>query len=314
MLFLLGNCCCSIESHLRLAAEARPKRVPITFASTMSCLFVGSVALTTGPVIRPTRLSCPSCKLFTHSTSTSLDAHRACLRIKSSTGTRSLHKSGHLVMSNGSVEGAVGAGGAAGLSGRDLLPVICSDGTIADPSMIGRVGVFAIFDAEQNLVYVGISRDCGTSLRKCLARKPLLCWYYTAEYVSRPSRAAMEALSSKWIAEWENTHGTSVPGCDGGVEQEKWESAINVRGPHVVLSEDEKISLDDAEGSDLPKILRGICRRVQDEIEETLRSRGLKENLKFAPKMKGNGLLDVESVKIKVPDTIGASTKLPDPE
>lgn len=205
-------------------------------------------------------------------------------------------------------------GGVVPLSSRELLPVISSDGNVADASAVGRVGVFAVFNDERKLVYVGISRDCGTSLRKSLARRPMMCAFYVAEYVTRPSRTALEAIRSQWVAEWETTSGESVCGCDGGPEQERWESAIDVRQPQVALTEEEQTALSSVEPSDMPRLLKKICRRVQADIEGILRQRGLKESLKFAPKLKEKGLLDVESVKRQVPETIGSSTILTEHE
>lgn len=165
------------------------------------------------------------------------------------------------------------------------------------------MGVFAIYDSSQTLQYVGISRDVATSLRRALARRPSLAHFYTAEYATarRPSRTALEALRDDVVG------GRAVPGLDGGGEQRRWEGAVDVRRD-VELREEEKGAIEAAELGEVAKVLKKVARRVQGDVEEVLRERGLTEKLKFAPKMKSEGLLDVESVKVKVPDSIGSST------
>jgi hypothetical protein len=199
------------------------------------------------------------------------------------------------------------------LAARELVPIIAPDGTLAIANEGGRrVAVFAVFGDDRALNYVGISRDVATSMRMCLARRPLDCMFFAVEYVARPSRTLLDSIRNQWLSEWEAATGAAVPGCDGGVQQHLWENAIDVRGPHVQLSEAERSAIADAEPKDLPKILKQTCRRFQGEIEQTLRGRGLTEPLKFASKLKNQGLLDIESVQIKTPDSIGTSTRRTD--
>jgi hypothetical protein len=191
--------------------------------------------------------------------------------------------------------------------------MIAADGTLAATTEgAGRVGVYAIFGDDHRLKYVGISRDVATSLRKCLARRPLECTYFVVEYVARPSRTALDGIRNQWLAEWSAQTGCTVPGCDGGVQQDLWENAIDVRGSHVQLTDAEREAIEESQPKELPKILKQTCRRFQVEIEQTLKARGLKEPLKFASKLKNKGLLDVESVQIKTPDSIGTSTRRTD--
>jgi hypothetical protein len=199
------------------------------------------------------------------------------------------------------------------LAAREVAPIIAPDGTLAVADEgARRVGVFAVFGDDRALNYVGISRDVATSMRMCLARRPLDCMYYVVEYVARPSRTLLDSIRNQWLAEWEAATGASVPGCDGGVQQHLWENAIDVRGPHVQLTEAERTAIADAEPKDLPKILKQTCRRFQNEIEQIVRDRGLTEPLKFASKLKNHGLLDIDSVQIKTPDSIGTSTRRTD--
>jgi hypothetical protein len=86
---------------------------------------------------------------------------------------------------------------------------------------------------------------------------------------------------------------------------------VDVRGPWVALEAGERAEIEGAEPADMPKVLRAVCARVQAGIVGELEARGLVERLRFAPKLKAQGLLDVESAKVKVPDRIGSSTALP---
>jgi hypothetical protein len=197
---------------------------------------------------------------------------------------------------------------------RELVPLISPDGSIAvqyDESG-QRVGVFAVFGEDRGLRYVGISRDVATSLRKCLVRRPVDAVYFVVEYVARPSRTVLEGIKTQWLREWEEKTGLDVPGCDRDVNQHLWENAINVQGPHVQLTEAEQDAIANLEPKDTPKVLKQICRRFQADIDKILRERGLTEPLKFASKLKAQGLLDVESVQIKTPDSIGSSTRRTD--
>lgn len=205
---------------------------------------------------------------------------------------------------------AKGASQGRELLSRERKKLIGEDGTLdSTTEALGKVGVFAIFDDDDELAYVGISRDVATSLRKCLARRPRECTSFCAEYVARPSRVALEELRTSWISEWETQTGRAIRGCDGGDEQKQWESAIDVLGKFVQLTAAEKEAIENAHGADRAKELKKTTRRFQAEIEEILQNRGMTEKLKFASKLKNDGLLDVESVKIKTPDSIGASTR-----
>ncbi len=42
------------------------------------------------------------------------------------------------------------------------------------------------------------------------------------------------------------------------------------------------------------KLLKNIARRVEAKILEVLKARGLQENIRFNPKLKNSGLLDLK--------------------
>ena len=110
----------------------------------------------------------------------------------------------------------------------------------------------------------------------------------------------MEGIVKDWMKEVQK----EVKGNDGGREQHLWENPVDVLGGDVELKEEEKGWLKELQDVDRPRVMKKICRRVQREIEEVLKERGCKEVLKFAPKLKNKGLLDIESQRIEVPETL----------
>lgn len=179
-------------------------------------------------------------------------------------------------------------------------PLISDEGAVAPEVQIGSVGVYAIFDSSRRARHIGLSRDVATSLRRALARRPDDSYYYAAHIVTRPNRQLLESVRDGWI-QHEDGH---IDGCDGGKEQQRWESPVDVMSDNAPISDEDRSLLRECEDGQREKILKKVCRNVQNSIENKLKARGLTEKLKFAPKLKSRGLLDVESVKVVVPDTI----------
>jgi hypothetical protein len=164
----------------------------------------------------------------------------------------------------------------------------------------GRSGVFGLYDEGQMLVYVGVASDCCAAAVACLVRRPSIVAYYAGEYVGSRIGAqtgtALEEIRARWIADWANrSGGLTVSGCDGGVQQGLWENAIDVRGSGVTLTADEQDAISDADAKELPKVLKLVVKRVQEDIEATLRKRGLTDYVfKFATKPKSAGRIELE--------------------
>ncbi|OSX72255.1 hypothetical protein BU14_0453s0017 [Porphyra umbilicalis] len=136
-----------------------------------------------------------------------------------------------------------------------------------------------------------------------LGRRPSACHAYRLLALPRPSRTAFDDILGAWAGEL----GGPPPGNDGGDEQARWEKPVDVRwaGSGVVLSAAELEALDEcALDAETAKVLKRVCRRVQGEVEAVLAARGVKEPMRWAPKLKDKGLLDVASVNLKVPETL----------
>lgn len=190
------------------------------------------------------------------------------------------------------------------LASLPLHPYIDPDtGLIPYPDPSAKTGVYAIYGAADRVVYLGKSRDIHNTLRMHLGRRPVDCVAYRALGLPRPSRAAFDTILAAWAAEL----GAPPPGNDGGDEQARWEKPVDVRwaGSGVVLTAAEREALDGCVlAADAGKVLKKVCRRVQGEVEAVLRARGCKEPMKWAPKLKEKGLLDVGSIQLAIPETL----------
>jgi hypothetical protein len=164
------------------------------------------------------------------------------------------------------------------------VPYLNETGEIS-PAFEGKIGLYAIFDQSQTLQYVGFSRDISLSLRQHLVRTPESCYWVKTQTVTRPSRTLLAEMQQAWIAE----HGAIPPG--NGPERSRWEKPIDVRSH---MTEAEKTAIAQADGLDEIKQLKQVARRVQAEILDTLKAREVQMELRFNPKLKEQGLLDLK--------------------
>ena len=163
-----------------------------------------------------------------------------------------------------------------------FLPYLNAEGCL--PIALQRqIGIYAIFDRNQLLQYVGYSRDVYQSLRQHLVRQPEACWWYKLQTIERPSRSLLEGLRQAWLTE----SGLSLSAEDLAT----WVDAIDAKqtmtaaeiAEHAALSEVEQI-----------KYLKKIARRLEAKILTALESRGVNMELRFNPKLKETGLLDLK--------------------
>jgi hypothetical protein len=151
----------------------------------------------------------------------------------------------------------------------------------------GQVGAYAIFAADHSLQYVGYSRDIYLSLKQHLVRQPQLCHWIKLQVIDRPSRATLEQIRDAWISE----NSALPPG--NGSDQAKWEQPIDVKAS---MTPEEKASYTDPQLEEVAqqKILKNAARRIEAEILAVLQARQIQEPLRFNPKLKDNGILDLK--------------------
>ena len=152
-------------------------------------------------------------------------------------------------------------------------------------SLAGKIGVYGIFDQDMILQYVGYSRDIYMSLKQHLVRQPQNCYQIKAKTIERPSRAILEEIKAAWIAE----NGSTPAG--NGTEESQWNQAIDVKPLMTASEQAEYETLDDLAQE---KFLKNIARRVQSEILDVLKQRGVQEEIRFNAKLKSSGLLDLK--------------------
>ncbi|WP_299415075.1 GIY-YIG nuclease family protein [Acaryochloris sp. IP29b_bin.148] len=172
------------------------------------------------------------------------------------------------------------------LANLEAIPYLDPQGMLPQ-QFEGKIGVYAIFADDQALQYVGYSRDIYLSLKQHLVRQPQLCYWLKVQTIERPNRTQLENIRSAWIQE----NGAPVPG--NQTEQPKWEQAIDVKAAMTAeeLAQHQDPQLD--ERSQL-KALKNAARRLEAEILEVLSQRGLQESLRFNPKLKETGFLDLK--------------------
>ncbi len=169
------------------------------------------------------------------------------------------------------------------LTSLDFAPYIDAAGQLPDQYQ-GKVGVYAIFDESQGLQFIGFSRDIALSLRQHLIRQPHQCYWVKAKTIDRPSRAVLEEIRDAWLQE----NGAAL------ADEEKWTQPIQVK---QLMTEAEVADYSSPNHDEMAqrKILKNVARRVEADILGQLSDRNLQAEIRFNPKLKEEGLLDLKA-------------------
>lgn len=149
----------------------------------------------------------------------------------------------------------------------------------------GKVGVYAIFDQAQTLQFIGYSRDIYLSLQQHLVRRPQACYWFKVQTSDRPNRTVLEAIRDAWIVE----NGATPVG--NGEEQTLWNQPIDAK---QTMTEEEQAEYQSADEITQVKLLKRVARRVEEQVLTQLRDRGVQMQIRFNPKLKETGLLDLK--------------------
>ncbi|BAB75695.1 GIY-YIG nuclease family protein [Anabaena sp. FACHB-709] len=168
----------------------------------------------------------------------------------------------------------------------EYIPYIDENGQLPE-NYQEKIGVYAIFDQEKTLQFVGYSRDVYLSLRQHLVRQLQHCYWVKVQTIERPSRTVLENIEKAWIAE----NGTTPVG--NGEQKEIWTQPVDVK---KFMTDEEQTNYHKPTNDELTqmKIIKNVARRVETEILASLELRGLKTQLRFNPKLKEDGLLDLK--------------------
>jgi hypothetical protein len=171
------------------------------------------------------------------------------------------------------------------LTSLEPLPYIDENGEL--PAQLqGKVGVYAIFNRENVLQFVGYSRDVYLSLKQHLVRQPQQCYSVKVQTIDRPNRTILETIQNAWIAE----NGTTPLG--NSTDETKWTHSINVK---PLMTAEEQANYENAvDELAQSKLLKNVARRVEAEIITELKTRGIQMEIRFNPKLKDSGLLDLK--------------------
>lgn len=159
------------------------------------------------------------------------------------------------------------------------------DNGIINEELQSKIGVYAIFNQEKSLQYVGYSRDIYLSLKQHLVRQPDNCYWLKYQIINRPSRSLLEDMRQAWIQE----NGTIPVGNDS--EESAWTQPIDAK---LTMTETEQQDLQKTDELGKIKLLKNAARRVQAELEQRLQKRGVTMQIRFNPKLKEKGLLDLK--------------------
>jgi hypothetical protein len=170
------------------------------------------------------------------------------------------------------------------LESLEFLPYINDAGELPE-QLQSQIGIYAIFDEFQVLQFVGYSRDIYLSLKQHLVRQPEHCYWVKVKTIDRPNRTFLESVQSHWIFE-----NGSVP--IGNEEaNSRWLDPIST---HHAMTAAESTSFADLDGLAQIKLLKQVARRVEETILAKLQQRGIQAEIRFNPKLKEQGLLDLK--------------------
>ncbi len=170
------------------------------------------------------------------------------------------------------------------LGSLEFLPYINDAGELPE-QLQNQIGIYAIFDEAQVLQFVGYSRGIYLSLKQHLVRQPEHCYWVKATTIDKPDRTFLEGVQSAWIAENGSTPTGNAEAKSG------WLDPISTNHAMTAVESD---SFEDLDGLAQIKLLKQVARRVEETILIKLQQRGVMAEIRFNPKLKEQGLLDLK--------------------
>jgi hypothetical protein len=99
--------------------------------------------------------------------------------------------------------------------------------------------------------------------------------------IERPNRTILESIKQAWLRESQAV-----------IDNEKlWTEPIDAK---LAMTETEKEIYQSADEVGQIKLLKQLSRRVENDILSTLEKRGVQMEIRFNPKLKEQGLLDLK--------------------
>lgn len=170
------------------------------------------------------------------------------------------------------------------LADLEYVPFLDGSGQMID-QFSGKVGVYAIFDQAKVLQYVGYSRDVSLSLMQHLVRQPQGCYWIKVQTIDRPSRTILEGIRDAWLTE----NGATPVG--NGAAADLWNQPIDAKQQMTAA---EQAAYETSDDIGKVKTLKQVARRVEAEVLSALADRGVTMPIRFDPKAKEEGLLNLK--------------------
>jgi len=165
-----------------------------------------------------------------------------------------------------------------------FYPYVDDNGLIKE-DLEGKIGVYAIFNQQKILEYVGYSRNLLLSLKQNLVRQPEKCYWFKTYIIERPSRSILEEIKQSWLSE----NGAIPPGNDQ--EETKWTQPIDAK---LSMTQQDKQDYESSDELGKIKLLKKVSRRVEEDVKTQLKARNVQFEIRFNPKLKEEGLLDLK--------------------
>ncbi|HEY9652003.1 MAG TPA: GIY-YIG nuclease family protein [Coleofasciculaceae cyanobacterium] len=170
------------------------------------------------------------------------------------------------------------------LNELDYIPYLDDTGHLPE-ELQGKIGVYAIFNRDKILQFVNYSRDIYLSIKQHLVRQPQHCYWLKVKTIDRPNRTQLENIRVAWIQE-----NGEIP-VGNGSDEAVWTQPIDAK---LTMTEEERERYENTDDLTKIKILKTVARRVETQILENLKFRGVQTEIRFNPKLKENGLLDLK--------------------
>ncbi|HEY9725671.1 MAG TPA: GIY-YIG nuclease family protein [Chroococcales cyanobacterium] len=170
------------------------------------------------------------------------------------------------------------------LQDLDYLPYLDDTGNLPE-DLQGKIGIYAIFDRDKTLQLVNYSRDIYLSIKQHLVRQPKSCYWLKVQTIAKPNRTQLETIRKAWLEE-----NSAIPPGNGS-DEAVWNQPIDAK---QTMTDEEKATYEKSDGLAQIKLLKQVARRVEAQILEELKARGVQTEIRFNPKLKEDGLLDLK--------------------
>lgn len=190
-------------------------------------------------------------------------------------------------------------------------PTSCSKGRLNDVSppqglQGGGASVYAVFDASERLMYVGLSRSIMASLKSHLARTPAETHLFKVQHFARgTTRNALQTLCKAWADE-----AGGAAGMDGAHAQRAWEGAIDIVALGLEEKDAEAVAATSEGSRERGKALKVAARKVEAMLKDVLKQRGVTESIRYDPKVRPEMASPATALLATLTDRLTDRTKL----